>query len=382
MSDLIFRISPNIVLGSYTAARAGQFARDWGSRYIVLIDPVVKELGVADGILQSLTDRKVEFFQFDEMEADADSEIIQRALSLARKAHVHGLIAVGGAKTLNLGRAVSAVYNEVHDLYDFIDGAVPSTAPLPMIAIPSTIRDTFVFTDRVPVVDSRSRHVKLIKAQPGLCKMALFDSNLSVSLTENQIAAMSIETLCLAVEAYVSQKATFFSDMLAEKAFEVLGYALDGGQSLAVTTPPEVLLSMGGCLASLAVATGSPGPASLLALAVNARFRISRALTVSILFPYIIEDMAKYKVDRLAKIARMLRLADADAAPEQAAALLAENARRRLAQANLPSRLKDLSISIEQFSLAAEDAGQLELMNGLPRSMTADDLFELIKLAY
>ena len=50
--------------------------------------------------------------------------------------------------------------------------------------------------------------------------------------------------------------------------------------------------------------------------------------------------------------------------------------------ANLPARLKDMSVTIEQLSLAAEDAGQLELINYLPRSTNADDLFDLIKQAF
>ena len=62
--------------------------------------------------------------------------------------------------------------------------------------------------------------------------------------------------------------------------------------------------------------------------------------------------------------------------------MFAENIRQRLAKANLPVRLKELSLSIEQLALAAEDAGQLDLVNTLQRSMSADDLFELIKQAY
>ena len=67
---------------------------------------------------------------------------------------------------------------------------------------------------------------------------------------------------------------------------------------------------------------------------------------------------------------------------EEAVARFAEHIRQLLAKANLPSRLKELSISIEQLALSAEDAGQLELVNTLPRSMTSDDLFDFIKLAY
>ena len=37
---------------------------------------------------------------------------------------------------------------------------------------------------------------------------------------------------------------------------------------------------------------------------------------------------------------------------------------------------------VYELALAAEDAGQLDMVNYLPRSMTSDDLFDLIKLAF
>lgn len=382
MADFIFRIQPNIVLGSYTSSRLGQYARDYGSRYMLIIDPILKEVGISEKINQSLANHKIEFFTFNEISNSAETQVIESALTLAKEAHIHAVIAAGGAKTMNVARAVCTLYNESHDLYAFIDGAAPTAAPIPLICIPTTMRDSSMFTDRTPVVDSRSSQVKLLKAQNGLCKLALFDPNLTVSLTENQIASMSIETLCIAVEAYLSQKATFFSDMIVEKSVELLSYAMEGSPTLTVVTPQEVLLSQGGCMASLGSAASSIGVASLLSLCMNARFNISRSLTTAILFPYIIEDAAKFRTDRLAKLSRILRAAPSDSDDTTAVNALAEYVRQHLAKANLPTRLKELSISIEQMALIAEDAGQLEYINTLPRSMTADDLFELIKRAY
>ena len=40
----------------------------------------------------------------------------------------------------------------------------------------------------------------------------------------------------------------------------------------------------------------------------------------------------------------------------------ADNIRQRLVQANLPVRLKDLSLTIEQLAMIAEDASNLEIM--------------------
>ncbi len=382
MADFIFRISPNIILGSHTVTRLGQFASDYGSKYMVIVDPMVREVGISEKITQSLADRKLEFFVFEEISEGATTKAIDEAMQLARQAHIHGVIAVGGSKAINVAKAVASLYYESHDLYDFVEGASPSVAPLPLICVPTTIRDAFLFSHFTPVTDSRNARARVLKSQNGLCRLVLFDPNLNLTLTENQISSMAIEAICLAVEAYVSPKATFFSDMIVEKAVELIGYARDGADSLMVTTPSEVLLSQGGCMSSLACSMASPGAATVLALTVNGRFKASRSLVSSILLPYIIEDSAKFKGERIAKLAKILRAASEEATQEEACAAFAENIRQRLAKANLPARLKDLSVSIEQLALAAEDAGGLELTDYLPRSMNSDDLFDLIKQAF
>jgi len=382
MADFVFRVSPNIVLGSYTVSRLGQFVNEIGSKFMVVLDPILKQVGISEKVTKPLDDRKVNYFIFDSVAGIANTQMVEQALTLARDAHVHGVIGVGGTQSLNLAKIVCEVYHETHDFYEFVDGAIPSVAPLPLICVPSTIRNPYVFSNFTPIVDSRTNSTKVIKNKNSICRLALFDPNLTVSLTENQIASMSLEVLCLATEAYISPKASFFSDMVAEKAIELTGYALDGAPSLMVTTPSEVLLSQGGCMAGLASSISSQGAATLLALSTYTKLGISQSLVTSILFPYIIEDHAKFKAERIARLAKILRAAPDEAGDEEACVAYADYVRKKIAKSNLPARLKDLSVSIEQLSLVAEDAGQLEMVNFLPRSMTSDDLFDLIKLAY
>ena len=59
-----------------------------------------------------------------------------------------------------------------------------------------------------------------------------------------------------------------------------------------------------------------------------------------------------------------------------------EEIRRYLAQANLPTRLKDIGLSIEQLVAISEDAVSLSFMNYIPKPMRSDDVFELLKQAY
>lgn len=381
MADLSFKVSPNIILGSYSVSRIGQSVIKIGKRFMIICDPILRETGTLEKLTKALDDKKIDYFVFEELADGADSEILSRALKLAKESHIHGVIALGGGKPVSIARALCAFYNEVHDLYDFLDGSAPTTAAVPLICVPTTIRDAFVFTDTIPLVDARTSTLKLIKVQSALCKLVVFDPALTDTLSDNQIQSMSLESLCLATEAYLSQKANFFSDMLAEKAAELFGYALNGSSSLTITTPKDELLSQAGCMASLAAAVSSVGMSSLLSMTINARYRLSRALVTTILFPYMIEECANYKASRLAKFARIIFPEVKEKPDEDAAHFFAENVRQSIAKANLPARLKDLSVTVEQLALAAEDAGQLDIINSLPKSMTSDDLFALIKNA-
>lgn len=383
MADLQFKISPNIVLATYISSRLGLYAKEWGERYMVIVDPVLKEVRNMNTLYESLSTRNIDYFIFDEIDFSADSETVKRALSLARNAYVQGIIAIGGSSVFGIARTVCALFNETHDIYDVLDGASIKADPLPLIAVPSTIRSPFLFTEFVPLIDARSRQIRILKVHPSLCKLALFDPTLHVSLSQSQMKSIALETLGIAVEAYLSQKANFFSDMFAEKAIELLGSYLNASEGDISAISPEVMLSQGGCMASLAITTSSVGPATLTALAVGARYKITHSLTGSILFPYMLEDVALFKRDRIVRVAQLLGIEeDLVGDKDRIVALLAERIRHWIALANLPARLKDLSLTMEQFIIAAEDVSQLDLVNSMPRSMGADDLFELMKRAF
>ena len=110
MTEFIFKISPNIMLGPYTVTRIAQQIKTWGSRFMIVLDPSLKEVNLAEKILQPLTERKVEYFIFDELNDGANTETVSQILTLARESHIHGIIAIGGAKAMHAGGCASSLF--------------------------------------------------------------------------------------------------------------------------------------------------------------------------------------------------------------------------------------------------------------------------------
>ena len=382
MGDFAFRITPNIILGSYTLSRLPQQVMEWGTRFMIIADPVLNEFGTIQKITQSFSDRKIEHFVFSEISEGNTSQLAKRALALAKEAHIHGVIALGGTKALNIGRIVAAFFNEIHDFNNFVDGALPTTSPIPCICVPTIFSTPFIFTNEIPIKDSRNNQLKLMKVQNNLCKLVLIDPNLMLTLTQNQKSTIAIEVMSMAIEAYLSQKSNFFSDMFVEKGLELLAYALDGSPSLDITTPEEILLAQAGIMISLASASSSLGLSSLLAMTINSRYQINKSLVSSILLSYSLEDAANFKSVQIEKLSHIMRVVPKEITGPEAVKMFIDNIRQRIAKANLPTRLKDLQLSMEQLSLVAEDAGQIDIITKLPRSMSTDDIFDFIKNAY
>lgn len=382
MADFLFKISPNVILGPYTMTRIGQVAATWGTNYMLIADPILKEFGLVEKAISALEEKGISVFLFDDVPSAATSTTLEQALSLARGAHVHGVISFGGLKTASLGRAVASLFNEDHDVFEYLGGAQPYTGALPFIEIPSTCRDPFVFMDRTPVIDARNRQIRLMKTQSAVCKAVVIDPNLYMNMSPNTAVSMVFHAVSLAVEGYVSTKSNFFSETILGKAIEVLLLALDPEQSKLVGTPSEMLIAQGGCMASMGVAVSSPGVATAISLACNARYKTSTSLVCAVLLPYVMEDASRAKVDRIATIGKMLGVSGAGLDTADVAKAAIDDIRRRLALAGLPTRLKDLGLSIDQLVPVSEDAAALDVMNYIPRSLSSDDLFDLIKQAY
>jgi alcohol dehydrogenase len=382
MADFVFKISPNVILGPYTMTRIGQVAATWGTNYMLIADPILKEFGLVEKAISALEEKGISVFLFDDVPSAATSTTLEQALSLARGAHVHGVISFGGLKTASLGRAVASLFNEDHDVFEYLGGAQPYTGALPFIEIPSTCRDPFVFMDRTPVIDARNRQIRLMKTQPAVCKAVVIDPNLYMNMSPNTAVSMVFHAVSLAVEGYVSTKSNFFSETILGKAIEVLLLALDPEQSKLVGTPSEMLIAQGGCMASMGVAVSSPGVATAISLACNARYKTSTSLVCAVLLPYVMEDASRAKVDRIATIGKMLGVSGAGLDTADVAKAAIDDIRRRIALAGLPTRLKDLGLSIDQLVPVSEDAAALDVMNYIPRSLSSDDLFDLIKQAY
>lgn len=386
MPDFSFQVRPRVWVGPDALLRlpllAGELTGKDRQRCMLIVDPLLYESKTVDRVRSLLEERGIQVLLFDEIPERASSRVADDALRLARGSRAPLIIAVGGLKTLMIGRAAAALSLGDFDLDAVLDGTESNCERLPLIEIPTSFRDPFLSQDCILMPDGRDRRIRLMKVHGASPVAALIDPGLSSSLSAKLSASCVIDSLLGTVEAYVSSKSSFMSDLLLEKAAVSLASALNGLISRPDDPASRAEAWKGSFLSALGQGMSAPGLGTAVALAINARWPVPKSALAAILLPYSMEVASKSRLERVAALAGLFGEDVSEASPQEAAAKAVEWLRTRLGLLKVPSRLKDFDLVLDKLVESARDARELDFMNYLPRAASVDDVFDFIKTAF
>lgn len=386
MPDFSFHVRPRIWVGPDALLRlpllAGELTGEGRPRCMLVADPLLYESKMVERVQTLLEERGIQVLVFDEVGDRATSKVADDALRLARGSRSPLIIALGGLKTLMIGRTAAALALGELDVDAALDGVEPKGERVPLIEIPTSLRHPFLTRDCILLPDGRDRRIRLAQIPGSAPAVALIDPGLSASLSPKLSASCVIDSLLGTVEAYVSAKSSFMSDILLEKAAISLSAALNG--LIARPDDPAARAEgwKGSFLSSLGLGMSAPGLGCALALAINARWPVPKAALAAILLPYSMELASKSRLEKVAALATLFGEDVADSSPQEAAAKAVEWLRTRLGLLKVPSRLKDFDLVLDRLVECARDARELDFMNYLPRAASVDDVFDFVKTAF
>jgi alcohol dehydrogenase class IV len=135
-------------------------------------------------------------------------------------------------------------------------------------------------------------------------------------------------------------------------------------------------------LSSLGLTISKTGIGTALAYAINGSFMVPKSWVSSIMIPHVMEFYAGIASEKLTAVAAYLGETVDEANPVEGAGRAVEAVRRIIGSLGLPTRLRDFDLDLDDMVDIAGIARNFDMMNYLPRSISAEDLYELIKSAY
>jgi alcohol dehydrogenase class IV len=382
MPDILFHIPTRVVFGLDTINRIGQLVTDYGERAFLVTEAILYE-GKVINKLQDILDKKgVSYIVFDEVVPNATSRTVDDGVTLARGSHADVVIGLGGIRTLSIAKSIAMTAPTENDMDDLLSGVQPQGQPLAYIEVPTTCRNPFMFADEYLVVDGRDRTGKIGRTQKGITKAALIDPKLSLTLPAKYTATTIMDTLLGCIEGLLSAKANFLSDTYLQRAIEILGGVIKEGVQNVDDIRMRMNASTAGLLMGLGLSTSRLGIGSALAFAINARFMSPKSWVSTIFLPYVMEFALNVRGDRIAQVARLLGEDVSDASSVEAPVRAIDAVRRVISSLGLPTRLREFDLSLDEMIEVAGAARSFDMMNYLPRVVSTEDIYELIKSAF
>jgi alcohol dehydrogenase class IV len=382
MPDLSFSIPTDVRFGLDVVNRIAAVVSQYGERVLLVTEAILYEGKVIDRI-QGLFEKKgIQYIVFDEVVPHATSKVVDEGVNLARSSRAEIIVGLGGVRTLSVAKCIAMVSPGEVEMDEYLSGVQPSGQPLAYISIPTTCRDPFLLVDEYLLADGRDRTAKIGRTQKRINKAVIVDPKLTITLPPKYTATTLMDTLLVSVEGYLSSRSSFLSDTFFMRACELIGRIIHPLISQPDDLRVRMNASMAGLLASLGLTISKSGVGTALAYSINGSFMVPKSWVSSIMLPHVIEFYSGIASEKLTAVARYLGEEVDEEAPVQGAARAVEAVRRIIGSLGLPTRLRDFDLNLDDMVDIAGIARNFDMMNYLPRSISAEDLYELIKAAY
>ena len=192
---------------------------------LIITDSFIKECGYLARVTDILSQAGFSHGEFTDCVPDPTTDSVGAALAMFRQGNFDCVIGFGGGSSIDTAKAVSVLAQHGGEMKDY---KAPNQVPIgvPIFAIPTTA-GTGSEASRVTVVTDVESGEKMMCAGAGLLPRAAFvDYTFTLSMPPRLTADTALDSLCHAIEAYVSRKANTLADGFALQAMQLITHWL------------------------------------------------------------------------------------------------------------------------------------------------------------
>lgn len=381
------------------------------SRAFIVTDPSMVKLGYIDKILYHLRKREkyVHSEIFAEVEPDPSFDTIKKGVDAMNIFNPDVIIALGGGSAMDAAKGMWLFYEhpeaDVEGLkLKFMD-IRKRTYKFPklgektkMVAIPTTSGTGSEVTSFAVITDKK-KNIKYPLADYELTPdIAIVDPDLVMTLPKKMTADTGMDVLTHALESYVSNMASDYTDGLAEKAAELVYQNLitayrDGSNKVA-----REKMHNASTIAGMAFTNAFLGVNHSLAHKLGGEYHIPHGRANAIILPYVIAYNAKKPTKfvsfpkyeyfiadkKYARIAERLGLPASTT--EEGVNSLIKAIQKMLVDLEMPTSIKDCGIDEQEFlaklDMLADRAFEDQCTTANPRLPLVSELKEILLDAY
>lgn len=371
---------PTLLVGPGSSGRLGQAVAGFGhAKILVVTDNIISKLGLLTPLTDALTAGGAQFVVFDEITPDAPIPLIERGIEVFQSNGCDAIVAFGGGSSMDASKAIAvAVANPGKSLRSLAGYLKGLRNPIKIYAVPTTAGTGSEVTVAAVISDPANQR-KLVIVDPRMVpKMAALDPSLMTGLPPHITAATGIDALTHAVEAFIGNWKTPYSDGMALSAvgliFENLRTAYSDGKNLAAREK----MALASTYAGFAFTRANVGYVHAIAHQFGGKYHTPHGLANAIMLPHVLKYSAPSITDKLAQLAVRAKVGTEDENSEVLAQKFLDAVDQLNADLGIPKVLDALQES-DIPDLARAACHEAHTGYPVPRYMTQEQCEDMIR---
>jgi alcohol dehydrogenase class IV len=371
--------------GGALAELPGLLGRLGLARPLVVTDPYIAGCGILDQATALLDGAKIPWSVFSDTVSDPTTAVIDVGVARLRAGDFDSLVAVGGGSSIDTAKGMSVLFANGGQMRDYkVPNEIPNSGP-PIVAIPTTAGTGSEVT-RFTVVSDTETDEKMLIAGLACCPTAaIVDYELTLSMPLRLTADTGIDSLTHAIEAYVSRRASPYTDGLAKNAMGLIARNIRTACAEPGNRAAREAMMLGATTAGMAFSNASVALVHGMSRPIGAFFHVPHGLSNAMLLPEITEFSAPAALERYADCARAMGVSEESEGSQAAVARLLDELRRLNGDLKVPSP-KAYGIDRTRYDELLPMMASQALASGSPannpRVPTSDQIIELYKRVY
>ena len=351
-------------------------------RPLIVTDGMMVQLGYVARLQQSLEAASITADIFQDTVPEPTVSSIQAGVDKVRDGNYDSIIAIGCGSPIDSAKAIAILGKYGGVMRDYKFPRVVNEPGLPIIAIPTTAGTGSECT-KVTIITDETNDEKMLCVGIGFMPTAaLVDYSLTLSLPPRTTADTGIDALTHAMEAYVSKKASLYSDSQAIAAMKLLAPNLRKAFQDGSDQKAREEMMLGATLAGVAFSNASVALVHGMSRPIGAFYHVPHGLSNAMLLPMVTEYSIPAAPERYADCARAMGVANEGDSDQTAnSKLMAElYAINKELQVPTPEQFGiDRDHFFNNLQVMAEQALASGSPGNNPRVPSADEIIEIYR---
>jgi alcohol dehydrogenase len=343
-ADGEFHMPTHVFFGRGVAGRAAQHVAALGAQRIMLVsDPGVAAVGLLDPVRDNLARAGLPPLTFTSVQPNPRDVDCLAGTELARDARVEGLVAVGGGSAIDTAKCIALLLTNGGHPRDWEDFGALHTAPLPVLAIPTTAGTGSEVSPSAVITDTERKKKMNLFDMRNCPQIALVDPDLTFSCPASVTAASGMDALSHAVDSLHCLLATPASDALALEGARLVSRYIQRAFAQPSDVEARCGMAQGSLTAGLAVGLTDVAGAHCLAEAIGALYGHPHGYCCANSMPPIMEYNLPVSREKYARLARAFGIGRQMRSDDELARLAIDHIRRLNRTLQVPPLLEQIN---------------------------------------